>query len=149
MTRWFQIVGIAVVALTLTSCDRSKERSRLSGRWEGTGGKASVDFKSDGTLVLGGNSSGLPDWKVIKLFRDFNLQPDRNSLTYRVVDKDHLEIQADYTRLLEGLSAGGKSGSVGKPPDLQPKEVVTFAVSGDELTLSSDDGKVTTFRRAK
>jgi hypothetical protein len=149
MMRWFRVFGMFVVALTLASCAGSKAKSQLLGRWEVEDGKGTIEFMSDGTLRLGGNTSALPDWKVIKLFRDFDLQPARNSLTYSVVDKDHLEIQADYTRLLEGLSHGGKSGSAGKPPDVRPKELVTFALSGDELTLSSSDGKPTAFRRSR
>jgi len=149
--QYFRVVGIALVTLAMASCATSKAKSQLLGRWEVKGGTqiASIEFKSDGSLVLGGNTSALPDWKVIRLFRDFNLKPARNSLTYTVVDKDHLDIQVDYTRLLDGLSAGGKSGAASKPPDARPKELVTFTVAGDELTLSSDDGTTTAFRRAE
>src|SRR5262249_25162280 len=134
----------------LVSCS-SGAKSRLIGRWQVEDSKqdATVEFASDGTFVLGGNTSALPDLKVIKLFRDFNLKPGRNSLTYEVIDKDHLAIQADYTGLLEGLSAGKGAGSLSKDQiaKAHPKEVVSFTVIDNELTLSSENGKPVRFRR--
>jgi len=149
--RYVHFAGLAFVLLSLASCARSNARSKLIGHWEMKDAKnnASIEFTSSGNVLLGGAASALPDWKVIALFQDFNLKPARDTFTYEVIDKDHVEIQADLTRLLEGLSAGGKSGSVNKADmaKLRPKQRLTFEVNENELTLTSENGKPAKFQR--
>jgi hypothetical protein len=141
-----------MLLLLLAACSTSKARSELIGFWESASGKtaSSVEFMADGTVVFAGNALDLLDWKVMKLLRDFNLKPAGNSMTFKVLDKEHIEIQADFLPLLEKLSAGAPPGA--KPgvdvAEFRPRETLTFAVSGADLTLSSERGKSLKFRRS-
>ena len=122
------------------SCANQTARSKLIGFWQSPDAKkgASIEFTPEGTVVLGGDTDALLDWKAMTIFRDFNLKPP--SMKYAVIAKDRIEIQGDFTALLQ------KGVNVEDP---RPKEALTFAISGDELTLSSaKNGKTISFHRS-
>ena len=149
--RCFNLFG-GMLLLVLASCSNQMARSELIGFWESMDGKkaASMEFLADGTVIFGGTAGDLLDWKVMKLFRDFNLKPALNSTTFKVLDKAHVEIQADFSSLMEGLSAGAKPGSKSgiNVAEFRPRGILVFAISGDELTLSSANGQLLKFRRS-
>jgi hypothetical protein len=144
------LVG-CVALLALASCSSGKARAELLGFWERRDGKtaSSVEFMADGAVVFGEQAAELLDSKVMKILRDFNLKPARNSMTFQVLDKGHVEIRADFTPLLEGLSAGAPPGSGLRidVAEFRPRAVLVFAIADDELTLSSEKGKIMTFLR--
>jgi hypothetical protein len=145
--------GLVLVFLTLASCSNQKSKSQLIGFWESTDDKkaGSAEFTPDGGVILGGTAGDLLDWKVMKMLREFNATPASNSMTFKVLDKEHVEIQGDFSALMEKLSAGGQPGS--KPEvsvaEFHPRSTLTFSVSGAELTLSSENGKSMKFRRSE
>ncbi len=145
-------IGWIVVVLTLASCSNQKAKNELIGFWEGKDGtKAmSVEFAADGTVIFGGSADTLLDWKVMKMLREFNIMPAQNSITFKVLDKEHVEIQGDFTPLLEKLSAGAKPGSKSEVnvADYRPRSTLTFSISGDDLTLSSENGKSLKFKHS-
>jgi hypothetical protein len=147
-----QRIGLAAAAtlfLFSASCsNKHKAQAELIGFWESTDKKGgSVEFTKEGIVIFSGNASSLLDWKVMKIFRDFNLRLARNSTTFKVLDGKHVEIQGDFSSLLEKLTAGAKPGSKVDVEEFRPRQSLTFAVAGMELILTGD-GKSLSFKRS-
>jgi hypothetical protein len=145
----------AIVALPLAACG-PKANKLLIGKWEPTekGDNYTLEFTSDGKVLLGGDRLA-PVGKMFrfaKLVGDFDIKPGKNvDITYKALSDHELEIQADYTALLEKLSQGGRST---QPPrelakDIKPRDNVAYVVSADELTLTNDEGQSLKLHRAR
>jgi hypothetical protein len=127
----------------------------LAGRWEITekGKRCSLEFTKDGKLHVSGDTGLLREFRFMhKVLSDFNMQPARGSITYRPVAAKELEIQGDYTALLDKLGAGGK-GDVSPEKvrelraEFRPKERVRYAVTETELALTGSEGKTIKLKR--
>ena len=148
-----RLLVIALLALPLASCGK-KGNPALVGEWEGkVNGKTVVmTFAKDGELTLGGDIASLGTLlRSFAILTEFNLTPGKNTpITYRCVSATEMEVEADLSVLMEKLSAGGK----GDPPPswkqkLHPKETLTFAVAGKQLTLTNDQGASVQLQRAE
>ncbi len=150
--RLISIAGVAIIAMTLAACSsHQRERAQLMGFWESTDAKkiGSVEFQPDDTVVLSGSAYDLLDWKVMNLFRDFHMTPGIKTMKFQMVDKDQIEIQGDFTALLAQLSDGAPPGSSVQldTDEYRPSSTLSFAVSGNTLTLTPRKGKAMTFKR--
>jgi hypothetical protein len=145
----------AFLLLPLAGCG-PRANKLLIGKWKPAeeGGNYTIEFTSDGNVRLGGDRLA-PLGKMFrfaKLLGDFDIKPGKSvDITYKALNDHELEIQADYTALLEKLSQGGRST---KPPrdlakDIKPRDKVTYAVSADELTLTNDEGESLKLRRVQ
>jgi hypothetical protein len=149
-----RVLVIAAVVLPLASCGGARTHPLLPGTWE-VGEKSkrcSVEFTRDGKVHLSGDTTLLRDFHFAKPFAEYGLQPGRNlPITYRPVGEQELEIQGDYTALLEKLSGGADQVSPEKVKEAQrefrPQERVTYAVTEKELTLTSGQGKAIHLKR--
>jgi hypothetical protein len=136
---------VALLLVPLASCGHSAN-TVLIGEWEGKVGPRTValTFAKGGELTLDGDIAALGTiLKSFGLLTDFGIKPGKNlPITYKCVSATQLEVEGDFTALTEKLSAGGS----GRPsPEmlqkLHPKDTLTFAVAGKELTLTNDQGK--------
>lgn len=152
--RFVKMAYLALLLAALPSCSGSnrQQRKELAGFWESTDSRksATVEFAPDNSVVLSGNAYELLDWKVMRIIRDFKLTPGTKALKFQVVGKDRVEIQGDFTAMLDHLQAGARSGADGEVNmnDFQPSETLSFVLAGNTLTLSSEKGKSISFRRS-
>jgi hypothetical protein len=120
--------------------------------------KCLLEFTKDGQVRLEGDISALGGnfrfLKPLKPLADFSMRigPQDQSLKirYQFIAADQIEVTADYSRLMEKLSAGGtvtpeKRAELEK--EYKPRETLTVAASPRALTLTNDEGQSMTFRR--
>ena len=148
-----RIVLAATLLVPLASCGKGSTNPALIGKWEGKVDKKVfyLTFEKDGQMTWGGDIASMKDiFPSFAILTDFGIHPGKNTpITYKCISDTQLEVEGDLTAMLEKLSAGGD----GRPsPDwkekLRPKDTLTFAVSGKELTLTSSLGKSTKLQRA-
>jgi hypothetical protein len=132
----------------LASCGK-KTNPALAGLWEGKvkDKYISLTFERDGHLIFGGDMMSFGTiFRNFPLVTDFGGRPAANTFTYKCISDTQLEVEGDFTALLDKLSAGGH-GDGKLSPDwkekIHPKETLTYAVTGKELTLTNDQGKST------
>lgn len=145
---------IASTVLPLAACGGARTNPLLPATWEiaEKPRRCSIEFAKDGKVHLSGDTQLLKDFQFAKPIAEFNLRPGANTpITYRQFGKQELQIEGDYTVLLEKLGAGGKDVAPGKLKELQqdfhPREMVTYAVTETELTLTSAKGKTIKLKR--
>lgn len=147
-----RVLVIAGLVLPVASCSGAKPNPLLLGTWEfGEKSKrCSMEFTKDGKVELFGETSLLKDFQFVKLLAEYNMQPGMNMISYRPVSEKELEIEGDYSSLMEKLAAGGETVSREKIKEMgdmfHPKERVTYAVSEKELTLTGSQGKTITLK---
>jgi len=144
---------VVIMLLPLASCGK-KINPALLGEWEGKSNNKtfSLTFGKDGKLALGGDIAALGTvFTSFTILTDFGIRPGANTpITYKCLSETQMEVEADLSVLMEKLSAGGD----GRPsPDaakkLHPKETLTFAVAGKELTLTNEKGNSTKLQRVE
>ncbi|MFT3883603.1 MAG: hypothetical protein QM703_28640 [Gemmatales bacterium] len=146
------LLSCLVLSLFTSSCSNSKTKAELIGFWESTDAKkaSSIEFTQDGNVILGGNANELFDSKVMKMIREFKMAMGNKTIKYKVTDKEHIEVEGNFSKLMEGLSAGGTTPANGKDGyDFFPVETLSFKLADGELTLTSIAGKEIKFRKAK
>jgi hypothetical protein len=118
--------------------------------------KLVIEFTKDGKIRLDGNPSTLGEkLRFIKPLAIFPMKvaPENKHLkiSYQFMSDDTIEVSADYTWLMEKLSAGGSE----IPPEMakeldrefRPREKLRVAATSKELKLTDEQGKSLTFRR--
>ncbi len=154
------VLGVVlVIVLSRKGAGQAAVNRHLPGIWEseGKGKKLVLELTDSGRIHPSGDLTQLVDFHFaspLKPFAGFGLQVGRNlKITYRCLDDTRMEIEADYTPLLEQLAKGGR-GEL--PPEaaakmieeFTPAETLTFTVTENQLTLTNADGKTLRFRRA-
>lgn len=160
-------VGLLVVVLILVFSGKKGSASNsggdpqqaatnklLTGEWESTGAgkKYTLEFTSAGKVRLSGGFLPLTEFrfaKPLKMYADFGMQPGGNlDITYRCLSDTQLEIRANYTPLLEKLSAGAtKAPAPEIVEQYKPTETLTYAVTETEMILTNDRGKSVRLQR--
>jgi hypothetical protein len=140
--------------LMLSSCSNSSDKTKaeLIGSWQGTNTKnsASIEFTKEGYAILGGDAAELFDSKVMKMVREFKMNLPEKTLKYKIADKEHIQIEGDFSQLREKLSAGGTIPANDKDGyDFFPVENLLFTIKSGELTLISSAGKSIMFRKSE
>jgi hypothetical protein len=148
-----RILLVVIVAMPLASCSKKTDPA-LIGEWEGKAGNKTfyLTFEKDGKLGLSGDVASLGKvFTSLTILTDFGIHPGANTpITYQVQKNRKLVIEADLTAMLEKLTAGGKEKvSSEDMQKLHPKETLTYAVAGKELTLTNEKGQETKFQRAE
>jgi hypothetical protein len=123
----------------------------LVGMWEGTEPpkgagrrKPVISFRDDGIMfIVSGPEQLGTTFRSLGMVSDFGLQLPERCITYRFLAKDQLEIAVDLSAL--GKKLGADPATLAR--DYHKKETVKFAVSEQELAITNDQGKVTSFRR--
>ena len=156
---WPNVLRLVVpflLVLPLASCSGKKATNNpaLLGTWEGKANNKtfSLTFEQDGHVTLGGDIQALGSVLTsMTLLTDFGIQPGKNMpITYSCPSENKLEVEGDFTALLEKLSAGGTGvPSPEMKEKLHPRETLTFSLAGKELTLTNAKGKSTTLRRTE
>jgi hypothetical protein len=148
-------VILSILVLAPGGCG-PKVNNQLLGTWEPAekGDQYTLEFGKDGKVGLTGErfQSLGQTFRFAKLLGDFNIQPGKSiEITYRPLNDRQLEIMADYTAMLQKLSMGGDSTKLPRElgKDIKPRDTVTYAVAGDELTLTNEEGKVIKLRRTR
>jgi hypothetical protein len=143
----------AIVLMPLASCG-SKTNKALLGTWEGKNNNKtfSITFEKDGSLGVGGDIASLGNvFTSLTIMTDFGLHPGKNTpITYKCISDTQIDVEADFTALMEGLSRGGEG-----PPNkdamkkLRPTETLTYAIADKELTLTNAKGKSTKLQKVE
>jgi hypothetical protein len=150
----FRLLLPILLLLPLSSCGK-KTNTALLGTWETKANNktCSLTFEKDGNLQFGGDTQALSNvFTSLTLITDFGGHPGKNTpVTYTCISDNQMEIEGDFTVLLDKLSAGGGGGPVSEEwkKKIHPRETLTFAVSGNELTLTNEKGTSTTFKRVE
>ena len=143
----------ALLLLPIASCQK-KVNPDLIGEWEAnTTGKKKVylTFAADGSIALFGDTAAVaPVLKSFAILTDFGIQPPANAITYKCLKDNKMEIEGDFSALMEKLSAGG----TGKPSKdalakLHPKDTLTYAINSEELTLTNAQGGTLKLTKSK
>jgi hypothetical protein len=118
--------------------------------------KLVIEFTKDGKIRLDGDPSTLGEkFRFIKPLSIFPMKvaPENKYLkiSYEFTSDDTVEVSADYSWLMEKLSAGGGEISREKAKELDrefhPREKLRVAATSKELKLTDEQGKSLTFRR--
>jgi hypothetical protein len=141
------VAGMVVLVVILVA-GQAASNLLLTGEWESTEGgrKYVIEFTALGKIYPRGDFGPFTEFqfaKPLKMFADFGLQTGRGlDINYRCLSDNRLEIRADYTALLEKLSAGMEKGTpTGIPKGFTPTETLSYTVTEKELTLTDDEGK--------
>jgi hypothetical protein len=118
--------------------------------------KLVIEFTKDGKIRLDGDPSTLGEkLRFIKPLTIFPMKvaPENKYLkiSFQFTSDDTVEVAADYSWLMEKLSAGGGEISPDKAKELyrefHPREKLRVAATSKELKLTDEQGKSLTFRR--
>jgi hypothetical protein len=118
--------------------------------------KLVIEFTKDGKIRLDGDPSTLGEkFRFIKPLTLFPMKvaPQNKYLkiSYEFSSDNTIEVSADYSWLMEKLSAGGGEISAEKAKELErefrPREKLRVAATSKEMKLTDEQGKSVTFRR--
>jgi len=150
--RHVHLVCFLILSMTMSSCSNNKADNELIGHWKSidTTKSASVEFTKESLVIFDAASRDLLDWTPLKMFKELNVTPSRNAMTFNVTDKNHIEIYVDTTALMETLSAKSNgSSNTNDRKSFLPKETFSFALADGELTLTAPNGKSLKMRRSQ
>ncbi len=151
-----RLLACLVLTLPLASCQK-KTNPALLGEWEGKANNKTVSltFEKDGRMGWGGDIAALGTlFTSFTMLTDYGARPAFDTITYKCVSGTQMEVEGDLSAMMEKLSAGGRDGGMAKPnPEiikkLHPKETLTYAVAGTELTLTNAAGKSLKLRKTE
>jgi hypothetical protein len=139
-----------------SSQEQKKSAGLILGKWEGLEGKmkTSLEFTKTGSLVIVGDPESLAfAFKFAKILTDFKAKPEIMPLKYQLPEEGKLEVESDWSKLLEALDGGDPTKS--KDPKVREvakrklREVVKIAVNEKELSITNDKGKSLVLTRVK
>jgi hypothetical protein len=118
--------------------------------------KLVIEFTKDGKIRLDGDPSTLGEKlqfiKPLALY-PMKVAPENKHLkiSYQFISDNTVEVSADYSWLMEKLSAGGGEISPERARELarefRPREKLRVDATSKELKLTDEQGKSLTFRR--
>jgi hypothetical protein len=119
--------------------------------------KCLVQFTKDGKVLLEGDTAALGEnLRFVKPLAALSIrmapQNQYLKIKYSFTGDDTIEVSADYSYLLEQLSAGGRTPlSPEKAKELdreyRPRETLRVSGTSNLLTLTNERGRSLTFRR--